>query len=85
MWQYRFDGKSDAAVCCLVAAGLERAVTNSSRNQKIFQAIKESTLRALSSKQTARETLIKEGIYTAKGKLRAEFGGKSDKKATKAA
>ncbi len=60
-------------------------MTHSARNQKILQAIKESTRQALSSKEAARAILIKEGIYTAKGDLRAEFGGKPGKKATKAA
>jgi hypothetical protein len=50
-------------------------MTHAQRNQKILAAIAQETARALSSKEAARETLIKEGIYTAKGKLRAEFGG----------
>ena len=50
-------------------------MTHAQRNQKILDAIAEETARALSSKKVARETLIKEGIYTTKGKLRVEFGG----------
>lgn len=50
-------------------------MTHAQRNQKILAAIAEETARAVSSKKVARETLINEGIYTAKGKLRAEFGG----------
>lgn len=50
-------------------------MTHAQRNQKILAAIAEQTERAVSSKKTARETLIGEGIYTAKGQLRAEFGG----------
>lgn len=45
------------------------------RNEKILKTIAERTKQALASKQAAREMLIKEGIYTKKGKLRAEFGG----------
>lgn len=54
-------------------------MTNAQRNQKILAAIAEETARALSSKSTARETLIKEGIYTTRGKLRVEFGGERKK------
>jgi len=54
-------------------------MTHAQRNQKILDAIAEETERALASKKVARETLIKEGIYTTKGKLRVEFGGESKK------
>ena len=50
-------------------------MTNQQRNEKIIKAIEEATAKALVSKKKARELLISEGIYTAKGKLRAEFGG----------
>lgn len=59
-------------------------MTHSQRNQKILDAISEETKRALVSKKIARETLIKEGIYTTKGKLRVEFGGPSKKEAVPA-
>lgn len=52
-------------------------MTHAQRNKKILAAIAEETERAVASKKIARETLIKEGIYTAKGKLRVEFGGDS--------
>ncbi|MBY0306219.1 MAG: hypothetical protein K2W86_13860 [Sphingomonas sp.] len=52
-------------------------MTHKQRNQKILEAIAEETERAVASKKIARETLIREGIYTAKGKLRVEFGGHS--------
>ena len=52
-------------------------MTNAQRNKKILAAIAVETKRASASKKIARETLIKEGIYTAKGKLRVEFGGDS--------
>jgi hypothetical protein len=54
-------------------------MTTTQRNQKILEAIAEETQRALASKKVARQTLIKEGIYTTKGKLRGEFGGESKK------
>lgn len=55
-------------------------MTHAERNQKILHAIEQETARALSSKKAAKEVLIKEGIYTSKGKLKAEFGGKPNKK-----
>ena len=55
-------------------------MTISQRNQKILEAIAEVTERAVASKKVARQTLIKEGIYTTKGKLRVEFGGGEKKR-----
>ncbi len=55
------------------------AMTNTQRNAKILDAIASETARALSSKKAARDVLIKEGIYTTRGKLRVEFGGESKK------
>jgi hypothetical protein len=46
------------------------------RNKKILALIEEHTKEALTSRKTAREALIKTGIYTKKGQLRVEFGGK---------
>lgn len=54
-------------------------MTHAQRNQKILEAIAKETARAVASKKVARATLISEGIYTAKGKLRAEFGGETKK------
>lgn len=54
-------------------------MTDAQRNKKILYGIARETARAVASKKAARETLVKEGIYTAKGKLRAEFGGKAKK------
>lgn len=54
-------------------------MTHAQRNQKILKAIAEETERAISSKKIARDTLISEGIYTTRGKLRVEFGGDSKK------
>jgi hypothetical protein len=64
---------------------VETPMTNAQRNQKIMKAIEATTRHALVSKKTARDALIKEGIYTAKGKLRVEFGGAGRKKETTAA
>ena len=55
-------------------------MTREQRNRKIIEAIDVYTERALVSQQAARAVLIKDGIYTAEGKLRAEFGGEAPKK-----
>ena len=61
-------------------------MTQAQRNRKILKAIQEDTKRALTSEKTARAALIRDGIYTSKGKLRAEFGGPgNDKKSNSAA
>lgn len=60
-------------------------MTQTQRNQKILKAIESQTARGLESKKLARETLIQEGIYTTRGKLRTEFGGAGKKKAPVAA
>ncbi len=70
---------------CLVWIDPGLAMTDAQRNQKIIKAIEEATARALVSKKAAREFLMKSGIYTTKGKLRVEFGGKPSKKGQAAA
>jgi len=50
------------------------------RNKKILAIIEEYTKRATVSQKVARETLIREGIYTKKGQLRVEFGGPGKKR-----
>ena len=50
-------------------------MTHAQRNAGILKMLEEETKRATVSKATARAALINEGIYTKKGKLRAEFGG----------
>ncbi|MBS9476685.1 hypothetical protein [Ancylobacter radicis] len=55
-------------------------MTHEERNQEILKAIKEVTERVNVSKKAARDFLIQGGIYTKKGKLRAEFGGVRPKK-----
>lgn len=50
-------------------------MTVAQRNQKILDAIARETERATTTKKAARDALISEGIYTKRGKLRAEFGG----------
>ncbi len=54
-------------------------MTHAQRNQKILAAIAIETARAVASQQVARQTLIEEGIYTKRGKLKAEFGGEKAK------
>ena len=46
------------------------------RNQIILAKIKETTERGLKSEKAARAILIAEGIYTQKGNLKKEFGGR---------
>ncbi len=55
-------------------------MTKEQRNEKILKAIEAATARGVVSKEKARETLTAEGIYTAKGKLKVEFGGKPQKR-----
>ena len=59
-------------------------MTYEQRNKKIIKAIEEATAKAVVSKKKAREALVSEGIYTAKGKLRAEFGGAAKRGSTAA-
>jgi hypothetical protein len=56
-------------------------MTHAQRNERILKAIAKETARAIESRKTARETLIREGIYTKSGKLKAEFGGGKPKAA----
>jgi hypothetical protein len=51
-------------------------MSKNERNQLILAKIKETTERGLKSKAAARKILIAEGIYTEKGNLRKEFGGR---------
>ncbi|MFG1346075.1 hypothetical protein V5F59_14365 [Xanthobacter autotrophicus DSM 431] len=55
------------------------------RRMAIKKAIEAYTAKHTVSRKVARETLIAEGIYTQKGKLRAEFGGGKRRKAETAA
>ncbi|MEP9359334.1 hypothetical protein [Sphingomonas sp. KR3-1] len=59
-------------------------MTHAQRNAEILRLLEEQTNRGLKSKAAARATLIREGIYTEKGKLSAEFGGKRKKAAVAA-
>ena len=47
-------------------------------HKKTLAIIAAETERAITSKETARETLIAEGIYDVDGNLMPEFGGKPD-------
>ncbi|WDA37024.1 hypothetical protein [Sphingobium sp. YC-XJ3] len=49
------------------------------RNIVILGLLKQRTERNTVSRKAAREALISEGIYTRKGKLRKEYGGKGKK------
>ncbi|HYD24214.1 MAG TPA: hypothetical protein VEB68_05415 [Croceibacterium sp.] len=51
-------------------------MTKAERNQKIVRLIEARTKRGLKSKKAARTMLISEGIYTEKGNLKKEFGGR---------
>jgi hypothetical protein len=56
-------------------------MTQTERNARILQAIDDRTREALTSKKTARDMLLSEGIYTRAGELRVEYGGAPAKKA----
>lgn len=49
------------------------------RNVVILGLLRQRTERNTISRKKAREALISDGIYTAKGKLRKEYGGKGKK------
>ena len=51
-------------------------MTIAERNQKIIKLIEARTKRGLKSKKAARDILIADGIYTKKGNLKKEFGGR---------
>jgi hypothetical protein len=51
-------------------------MTEAQRHKAIQRLIKRYTAANTASKAVARKTLIKEGIYTKKGDLRPEYGGK---------
>lgn len=59
-------------------------MTKAERNRKIIEAIEAETALALVSRKAARDLLIKDGIYTTKGKLRVAFGGEGTKKSSAA-
>lgn len=50
-------------------------MTLAQRNAEILKILEEQTERNTVSRAAARASLIAEGIYTKKGKIRAEFGG----------
>ncbi|HEY5412578.1 MAG TPA: hypothetical protein VIJ94_17810 [Caulobacteraceae bacterium] len=59
-------------------------MTSEKRHAAISKLIERHTAANTVSKAVARESLIKEGIYTKKGALRVEFGGESKKAKTAA-
>lgn len=52
-------------------------MTLEQRNAEILKVLAEQAKRKAACPETARASLIKGGIYTAKGNLRAEFGGRN--------
>lgn len=56
-------------------------MTHAQRNAEILRLLEEQTERAVVSKKAARESLVREKIYTAKGKLRVEFREREQKAA----
>lgn len=55
-------------------------MTKIERNAIILAKLEETTERGLKSKMAARRILIGEGIYTDKGNLKKEFGGRRAQK-----
>lgn len=55
-------------------------MTDAERNNAIKTLIRSYTARMTVSRETARSALIREGIYTPKGNLKAEFGGRGARK-----
>lgn len=51
-------------------------MTHAQRNQKIIDLIEARTKEGLRSREAARKMLIDAGIYTKKGNLKKEFGGR---------
>jgi hypothetical protein len=50
-------------------------MNDAQRRLAILNLIERRTAEDMTSKAAARESLIRDGIYTQKGKLRSEFGG----------
>lgn len=59
-------------------------MTDAKRRSLIIGLIESHTKAMTVSKSAARESLIDEGIYTKKGRLRVEFGGGTKKAKTAA-
>lgn len=51
-------------------------MTTDAQRAAIQDMIKRHTVAATVDKKTARESLIREGVYTRSGQLSADFGGK---------
>lgn len=54
-------------------------MTDAQRRSAIIGLIERHTTANTTSKRTARAALIGEGLYTADGRLRPEFGGEAKK------
>tara|TARA_R100000808_G_C2092331_1_gene112266 strand:- start:155 stop:331 length:177 start_codon:yes stop_codon:yes gene_type:complete len=57
-------------------------LANSKRNEEILKALRDYTKDKASTKKSAQKTLVKEGIYTSKGLLRAEYRSPNKSKAS---
>lgn len=64
----------------LVAGEEADSMNQTQRNSAIKQLIKDYTAKNTKTPEAARAALIREGIYTADGKLMPEFGGPRGKK-----
>lgn len=60
-------------------------MTQTQRNEAIAKLLQRRTVEVTASREIARKTLIREGIYTSDGKLSAEYGGAKRKKKANAA
>jgi len=65
----------------LLLLGEERAMTSDAQRAAIKKMIKRHTKTVTVSREAARESLIKEGVYTRNGKLTAQYGGGEKKTA----
>lgn len=54
----------------------------SERKEKALRALEAYTRKITRTKSSARNALVREGIYTREGKLTAEYGGPKTKKAS---
>jgi len=54
-------------------------MTETQRRAEIGKLLAKHAKESTVSREVARQTLIREGIYTRKGELRAEFGGPGNK------
>ena len=58
-------------------------MTDEQRRAAVLQRIREYTAANTTSRQVARDALIREGIYDGEGRLRREYGGQDKEAAAK--